>query len=139
MGEKFHPILTAEAWQLSNAPIFGMSVHKVALDIFDEIGIEKLILKSKKLTNYLEYIINLLFNESKKFNAKIITPSQSEKRGCQLSILINHNANLLFNNISNLGVKIDYREPNVIRIAPVPLYNSFYDIFLFGEKLKLCL
>ena len=106
MGEKFHPILTAEAWQLSNAPIFGMSVHKVALDIFDEIGIEKLILKSKKLTNYLEYVIKLLFNESKKFNAKIITPSQSERRGCQLSVLINHNANLLFNDISNLGIKI---------------------------------
>ncbi|MAJ98361.1 MAG: kynureninase [Flavobacteriales bacterium] len=139
MGENFHPILTAEAWQLSNAPIFGMSVHKVALDIFDEIGIEKLILKSKKLTNYLEYVINLLFDESKKFNAKIITPSQSEKRGCQLSVLINHNADILFKNISNLGVKIDYREPNVLRIAPVPLYNSFYDIYLFGEKLKLCL
>ena len=84
-------------------------------------------------------LFKLALSYKKKFNAKIITPSQSERRGCQLSVLINHNANLLFNDISNLGVKIDYREPNVIRIAPVPLYNSFYDIYLFGEKLKLCL
>lgn len=133
MEKRFEPIPTAEAWQVSNAPILSMAVHKAALDIFMEAGMEKLFAKSRKLTSYLEFIIrdiNFSFGTNK---LKIITPPE---RGSQLSIIIHEEGKTFFQKLLAHGVMVDWREPNVIRVAPVSLYNSFEDVFRFGQILK---
>jgi kynureninase len=137
MEKGFIPIESAEGWQLSNAPVLSMAAHKASLDIFDQAGMENLFEKSKKLTAYLEFIIEDL-NRSIKDERKleIITPKDISARGCQLSIVAHGRGRELFNAITALGVVADWREPNVIRVAPVPLYNSFEDVFTFGEILK---
>ncbi|MBI3501504.1 MAG: kynureninase [Bacteroidetes bacterium] len=134
MEKTFVPIPTAEAWQVSNAPILSMAAHKASLDIFSEAGMEKLISKSEKLTEYLAFIIHAVNENIPQHSAlEIITP---EERGCQLSIIAHGRGKELHNKLMNAGVISDWREPNVIRIAPVPLYNSFEDVFRFGEILK---
>ena len=135
MPSKFSPIPTAEGWQLSNAPVISMAVHLASLKIFDEVGMPKLRDKSILLTNYLEFIIKKI-NEKNNNILQIITPKNKQERGCQLSIVANGFDRLLFNEISKAGVISDWREPNVIRVAPVPLYNSFEDVFRFGEILQ---
>jgi kynureninase len=134
MEPGFVPIPGAEGWQLSNAPVFSMAVHKASLQIFEEAGIERLREKSLKLTAYLEFIIKSVSNQSASF--EIITPSAPNERGCQLSILAHGSGKSLFDSLTKQGVIADWREPNVIRVAPVPLYNSFEDVFRFGEALK---
>ncbi len=135
MEKGFKPIHSAEAWQLSNAPVLSMSAHLAALEIFDEAGMEKLISKSKQLTGYLEYIIAeinaIKFDRVNKL--EIITPSNA--RGCQLSIVAHGYGKALFNKMIEHGIIADWREPNVIRVAPVPLYNSFNDVYRFGKIL----
>jgi kynureninase len=128
MEKGFEPMPTAEAWQVSNAPVLSMAAHKAALDIFMEAGMEKLFSKSKNLTAYLEFIINDINSR-----LEIITPKE---RGCQLSIIAHGGGKELFKKLSAKGVIADWREPNVIRVAPVPLYNSFEDIYLFGKILS---
>lgn len=134
MEKGFRPMPTAEAWQLSNAPVFSMAAHLASLDIFDEAGLDRLIQKSKGLTAYLEFVINEV--NKLKFGGKntleIITPSS---RGCQLSVVAHGYGKALFNKLTENGVIADWREPNVIRMAPVPLYNSYEDVFRFGEIL----
>jgi len=125
-----------DAWQLSNAPIFSMVSHKVSLDIFDEVGIKQLCEKSKLLTSYLEFIIIQESSQHEVCNLEIITPANKERRGCQLSILTKGAGKELYDYLSQHGVFVDWREPDVIRIAPVPLYNSFEDVFMFGQILK---
>ncbi|MFI5164274.1 MAG: kynureninase [Bacteroidia bacterium] len=132
MEKNFVPIPTAEAWQVSNAPVLSMAAHKAALDIFSEAGIDKLISKSEKLTGYLEFIVQEVNARITSNKLEIITPKE---RGCQLSIIVHGRGKELFNKLMNLGVISDWREPNVIRCAPVPLYNSFEDVFRFGEIL----
>jgi kynureninase len=105
---------------------------KASLDIFDQAGIDNLRKKSIKLTGYLEYTINHYANKS----LQIITPKEVEQRGCQLSVKLVDANRELFDDLTRAGVVTDFREPNVIRIAPVPLYNSFQDIFYFGKILK---
>lgn len=134
MEPKFHPIPTAEAWQLSNAPVLSMAAHKAALDLFDEAGIDALRLKSMKLTNYLEQMLLEIGREKGLF--EIITPKEPEKRGCQISVLTHGHGKELFDRLTERGVIADWREPNVIRLAPVPMYNSFQDVFDFGMILK---
>ena len=129
MEKEFNAIPTAEGWQLSNAPVLSMAAYKASLDIFDEVGMKKLVEKSKQLTGYLDFIIKQLNAE-----LEIITPK--ENRGCQLSIIAHGKGKDLHNKLLQHGVIADWREPNVIRVAPVPLYNSFEDVFLFGEILK---
>ncbi|MCA0431000.1 MAG: kynureninase [Bacteroidetes bacterium] len=133
MDKKFIPMQNAERWQLSNAPILSMAACLSSLSIFDEVGMDKLILKSNQLTAYLEYIVNEI-NKEKNNCLQIITPI--ENRGCQISIVANGYGKDLYNNLIENGVIPDWREPNVIRCAPVPLYNNFTDIYRFGAVLS---
>lgn len=141
MEKGFDPLPTAEAWQLSNAPVLSMSAHKASVDIFNEAGMDALVAKTEKLTGYLEYIVDAI-NEAQRTSAgqdgflEIITPRDKKQRGCQISIVAHGRGKALFNKLTEEGVISDWREPNVIRCAPVPLYNSFEDVFRFGEILK---
>lgn len=136
MEENFKPIPTAEAWQLSNAPVLGMAAHKASLDIFDEAGMEKLCKKRDQLTGYLEFVIDDISDRYDNVNFEIITPRDKSQRGAQLSILAHGQGKDLFDYISDEGVVADWREPNVIRIAPAPLYNNFEDVYRFGQILE---
>ena len=138
MEKGFNPIATAEAWQLSNAPVLGMAAHLASLEMFDEIGMDALWEKTIKLSGYLEYVINSISNELD-VNLEIITPTDWSQRGCQVSIIAHGYGKQLFEKLSKAGIIVDWREPNVIRMAPVPLYNSFEDVYKFGEVLKAAL
>ncbi|MBL31512.1 MAG: kynureninase [Flavobacteriales bacterium] len=138
LQDKFEPINTAEGWQLSNAPVFGMSIYRSSIKIFNEIGMKNLIAKRIKLITYLDDAIES-FNALSKINLKIITPGKPEKRGSQLSILINRDGEKVYKNLKDCGVYVDWREPDVMRIAPVPLYNSFEDIARFYHILFKCI
>ena len=138
MEPEFRPMQTAERWQLSNAPVLAMSAYKASLDIFDEVGMDKLVEKRGKLTGYLEHVLGDVNRQTatKEKYFEIITP---EERGCQLSVVAHGRGKELFTSLLQAGVISDWREPNVIRLAPVPLYNSFEDIYQFGQVLlKLC-
>lgn len=135
MGDEFVPIKGAEGWQLSNPPIFQLAALRTSLDIFDEAGMENLIEKSKNLTAYLEFLLSEIHDE----RISVITPASENERGCQLSIRVADSDKSLFNRISTRGVIADWREPDVIRVAPVPLYNTFADVYQFAEILKNCL
>lgn len=133
MDSTFVPMQTAERWQLSNAPVFSMAACRASLDIFDEVGMDALVEKSKQLTAYLEFIVEDI-NKQKNNCLQIITPK--ENRGCQISIVANGYGKALYNKLIDNGVIPDWREPNVIRCAAIPLYNNFEDIYRFGEVLK---
>ena len=134
MGKEFKPIPTAEGWQLSNSSIIEMAALKASLDIFEEAGIERLFEKSKKLTGYLFFILHEIDPGKKIF--EIITPNNQEERGCQVSILFLKKGKEIFDALKKHGVIGDWREPDVIRVSPVPLYNTFEDVFNFGQILK---
>lgn len=138
MEPGFDPIPGAEGWQLSNAPVFSMVPHLASLKIFDQIGMQKLREKSMKMTAFMEEVILAVAKENNA-DIEIITPSEPNRRGAQLSILTHGYGKSLFNQLQQNGVFSDWREPNVIRIAPVPLYNSFYDCYKFGEILNKAL
>jgi len=133
MGKGFEPIPTAEGWQLSNAPILLMAAHKASLDIFEEAGMERLHEKRKQLAAYLHFVLNDINRRQVEKVLEIITPANDVERGCQVSIMMLKDGKRVFDELTKQGVIADWREPNVIRIAPVPLYNSFEDIFRFGE------
>lgn len=134
MEKTFTPYPTAEAWQLSTAPMMLMAAHKAALDIFEEAGFENLMVKQKKMSAYVFELLNGINDGDKYFS--ILTPQNPAERGCQVSIAMHKNGKQLFEGITKNGIMTDWREPNVIRIAPVPLYNTFEEIFLFAEVLK---
>jgi len=138
MEKGFVPMPTAEAWQVSNAPVLSMAAHKAALDIFTEVGMEALTAKSEKLTAYLEFILDEINKtlKSSPTRLEIITPRNIRQRGCQLSFLAHGRGKELFLSLQKKGVITDWREPNVIRCAPVPLYNSFEDVYRFGVYLS---
>jgi kynureninase len=136
MEPGFRPMEGAEGWQLSNAPILGMAAHLASLTIFDEVGMAAISEKRDDLTAYLEFIINDISANSEKVNFEIITPTDKAKRGAQLSILAHGQGKDLFDALTKSGVVADWREPNVIRVAPAPLYNSYEDVYHFGQKLK---
>ncbi len=130
---EFVPVPSADAWQVSNPPIFSMAPLLASLAIFDEAGgMEPLREKSMKLTGYLEFLLNQL--GSKKFS--VITPRETAERGCQLSILAHEHPKELFKELGAAGVKCDFREPDVIRAAPTPLYNTFEDVWRFAQILS---
>ena len=135
MGDEFVPIRGAEGWQLSNPPIFQLAALKASLNIFEAAGMPNLFDKSRQLTGYLEFLLNEIEDE----RISIITPANPESRGCQLSIRVKKADKSLFEEITKRGVIADWREPDVIRVAPVPLYNTFTDVFKFAETLKDCL
>tara|TARA_Y100000739_G_scaffold55089_1_gene44685 strand:+ start:531 stop:1781 length:1251 start_codon:yes stop_codon:yes gene_type:complete len=129
MPDEFVPIKTAEGWQLSNPPILSLAAVRAALSIFDEVGMLSLVTKSKKLTSYLVFLLNQISTD----RINIITP---EQRGCQISISVKNGNKDLFDEITKKGVIADWREPDVIRVAPVPLYNSFLDVYNFYKVLE---
>lgn len=132
MRDEFDVLPGAEGWQLSNPPILSMAAIKASLDMFEEVGMKKLTEKSKKLTGYFEFLLKQLGTDT----IKIITPSKPEQRGCQLSIQVKNGDKNLHHKLTKAGVVSDWRAPNVIRCAPVPLYNSFEDVYRLVEKLK---
>ena len=136
MEAGFKPIPGAEGWQLSNAPVFNMAAHRASLDLFKAAGFANLRAKSRQLTDFLEFVIKDISNTNDKAEFEIITPSSHDERGCQLSILAHGQGKALFDKLTEAGVIVDWREPNVIRMAPVPLYNSYEDIYRFGQLLN---
>jgi len=134
MEKGFVPIPTAEGWQLSNAPVLSMAAHKASLQIFDEAGIGNLVKKSKHLTSFLFHILDEINKEQKHKVIQLLTPNDAH--GCQISIFMLERGKELFDALINEGVIADWREPNVISIAPVPLYNTFEDVWKFGDIVK---
>jgi kynureninase len=129
---EFIPVPSADGWQISNPPIFSMAPLRASLAIFDEAGgMEPLRAKSIRLTSYLQFLLEQ--NSSKRF--MVITPRETNARGCQLSILANEHPKELFKKLEAAGVKCDFREPNIIRAAPAPLYNTFHDVWRFAKIL----
>jgi kynureninase len=137
MEPGFDPIPGAEGWQLSNAPVLGMAAHLASLEIFEEAGMERIAQKRNQLTAFLAFLIEDVSERNKeKCSFEIITPKSPSERGAQLSILAKGQGKQLFDRLTDLGVIADWREPNVIRIAPAPLYNSYEDCFLFAQYLE---
>ena len=129
---EFIPVPSADGWQISNPPIFSMAPLRASLAIFDEAGgMEVLRAKSIKLTGYLQFLLEQ--TSSKLFT--VITPHETDARGCQLSILAHEHPKELFKKLEAAGVKCDFREPNVIRAAPTPLYNTFHEVWRFAKIL----
>lgn len=131
MGPKFIPIAGAEGWQISNPPILQMASLRASLEIFAEAGMSALRERSVRLTAYLEQMLAAIDDD----RISVITPTDPRQRGCQLSIRVKNADKSLFTAISERGVVADWREPDVIRVAPVPLYNSFGDIQKFVQIL----
>jgi kynureninase len=128
----FVPVASADGWQISNPPIFSMAPLRASLVLFDEAGgMEALRAKSTKLTSYLEFLLTEIGSE--RFG--VITPRESDARGCQLSIVAHEHPKELHNELIAAGVKCDFREPNVIRVAPTPLYNTFHEVWRFARIL----
>ena len=134
MEDKFIPIKGAEGWQLSNAPVLGMAAHLASLQIFKEAGMERIGSKRDLITAYLEYLILKVSAENEDF-LKIITPNSIFDRGSQLSLVLKKDGKKKFDLLTEQGIIADWREPNVIRIAPAPLYNSYEDCWHFAEVL----
>ncbi|MBQ0788094.1 MAG: kynureninase [Oceanihabitans sp.] len=132
MRQPLDVIPGAEGWQLSNPPILSMAAIKASLDMFNEVGMDALREKSEKLTGYFEFLINDLNNDK----IKIITPSNPKERGCQLSIQVKDADKTLHKKLTEAHIITDWREPDVIRCAPIPLYNTFEDVYRMVEKLK---
>ena len=129
----FVPVASADSWQLSNPPILALAPLRTSLAVFDEAGgMEKLRAKSLRLTGYLELLLDQM--PSRIFS--VITPRQPNERGAQLSILVHEHPKELFKKLEAAGVKTDFREPNVIRVAPVPLYNTFHEVWRFAQILS---
>ncbi|NND71731.1 MAG: kynureninase [Rhodothermales bacterium] len=130
MPDTFKPVGTAEAWQLSNPPILQLASLRASLDMFEEAGFGRLIDKSRKLTGYLEWLVKQIEG------VESITPGSPADRGCQLSLRVDGDGRDVFSRLTGSGVICDWREPDVIRVAPVPLYNSFEDVYRFATELK---
>jgi len=136
---EFIPVPSADGWQISNPPIFSMAPLRASLAIFDEAGgIEPLRAKSIKLTRYLQFLLELAPGKRQSGSDRygVITPREAGSRGCQVSILVREHPKELFNKLEAVGVKCDFREPNVIRAAPTPLYNTFHDAWRFAKILR---
>jgi kynureninase len=136
MKKGFKPVLTAEGWQLSTPSPVLFAAHKAALEIFDEAGLEQIHAKRKMLSDYLLFILDSCNSRSKEKMIEVITPRQESERGCQVSMLMLKNGKKVFDKLSANGIFADWREPDVIRIAPVPLYNTFEEVWTFGDTLQ---
>jgi len=134
MPHDFVPVKTADAWQLSNAPVLPMAALRASLEIFNEATMPALAAKRKLINGYLRFIINGII-ESANAQQKIIiiTPSAEDEYGAQISMLCKQNGKAIHKHLTDNGVIADWREPEVLRMAPVPLYNSFEDVFRFGQ------
>jgi len=133
---EFIPVPSADGWQISNPPILSMAPLRASLAIFEEAGMDALRQKSIKLTNYLQFLLESEPDGRSKKQYTIITPRQADQRGCQLSILVREHPKELFAKLEAAGVKCDFREPNVVRAAPTPLYNTFHEVWRFANILR---
>lgn len=134
MKKGFKPMEGAAGWQLSNAQIFPMAIHKASLELFEEAGMDRLRRKSEMLTGYLEFVTNSLDMTGERFT--IITPANPAERGCQLSMIVKKDGRILFDYLQSQNIMPDWREPDVIRMSPVPMYNSFEDVYKVGVAIK---
>jgi kynureninase len=134
MENHFQPMAGAEGWQVSNEPILGLAVKKASLEIFAEAGMQALRGKSIRLTGYLEFVLGDIFGSTDQLT--IISPEDPQARGCQLSLKLTGADRDIFREMMAQGIVADFREPDVIRMAPVPLYNSFEDIYRSGRIMK---
>ncbi len=135
MEPVFDPIQGADGWQISNLPVVSLAPYLASVELFAKIGMDALIQKRNTITDYLEFVLHQIDREVNG-NFEIITPSNPTERGCQLSVFLHGEGRGLFDYLMKNGVIVDWREPNVIRLAPVPLYTSFEDIYHFGQILK---
>jgi len=136
MEPKFDPVHGADGWQISNLPILSLAPYLASVTLFAEVGMPKLIKKRNLITAYLEFILKDIDAEIDSTAFEIITPANQEERACQLSVYLHGQGRNLFEYLMKNGVITDWREPNVIRLAPVPLYCSFEDMYNFGQLLK---
>ncbi len=132
MRESFEPHDGADGWQVSNPSILAMAPVKASLELFEEVGMEALRRKSVALTGYMETLLHGLASD----RFEIITPGDRDARGCHLSLRVGDGAQNVFTELAERGVVVDFREPDVIRAAPVPLYNTFDDVWVFVDELK---
>jgi kynureninase len=133
MKKGFQPMKGADGWQLSNVNVISTAAHWASLEIFSKAGMDKIREKSKNLTGYLEFLLKDTMPGN---YFEIITPSNPEERGAQLSLLFKKNGKEVFEALTKDNMVVDWREPNVVRIAPAPLYNSFSDVFTLGISLR---
>jgi kynureninase len=133
MADTFTPTPTAESWAMSTSPMMLLASHKASLEIFAEAGFNNLLAKSRALSDYLFFVLNHINQPEEKFS--IITPANPDERGCQVSFSVHKNAKSVFDALLPNGIFADWREPNVIRVSPVPLYNSFEEIYTFAATL----
>ena len=136
MEKGFKPMYGADGWQLANAPVLLLAAHKAALDVFEEAGMDALLRKSNLLTGYLFSILDDINRQQHKKIIEVITPRKNGEHGCQVSMLMLEKGREVFQSLTGRGVVADWREPNVIRVAPVPLYNSFEDVWQFGNIIR---
>ncbi|QOI97139.1 MAG: kynureninase [Flammeovirgaceae bacterium] len=134
MRKGFKPMPGVDGWQLSNFPVLSGAAQLASLQIFQQAGINRLRKKSLRLTGYLEFLLKQSDPQQQHFI--IITPSNADERGCQLSILMKKNGKKVFNSLVASGITADWREPDVIRVAPVPLYNTFEEVFMFAQRFR---
>lgn len=134
MLKGFKPMRGIDGWQLSNVPVFQAAAHLASLRIFEEAGMKALRKKSVALTGYLEFLLAKTDPEEKRYS--IITPLNPAERGCQLSIRMKTQGKEIFSKLIRKGVIADWREPEVIRLAPTPLYNRFEEVYRFSEIFK---
>jgi kynureninase len=136
MEPDFDPVHGADGWQISNLPILSLAPYLASVEMFAEVGMSKLIIKRNLLTSYLEFILHEIDKEIDGTEFEIITPQKQEERACQLSVYLHGQGRSLFEYLMKNGVITDWREPNVIRLAPAPFYCSFEDMYEFGQILK---
>jgi kynureninase len=136
MEPDFDPVHGADGWQVSNLPILSLAPYLASAEMFAEVGMDKLIAKRDKITAYLEFILQEIDKEIPSAEFEVITPKEPKERACQLSVFLHGQGRNLFDYLMKNGVITDWREPNVIRLAPVPLYCSFEDMYNFGQILK---
>ena len=133
MAKGFEPIPTAEGWQLSNTPVLLMAAYRASLEIFAEAGMDKVHAKRNLLSDYLLFVLDDINAQSTEQTIEVLTPRTAADKGCQVSMLMKKDGRKIFDALMQQGVIVDWREPNVIRVAPVPLYNTFEDIWKFGS------
>jgi kynureninase len=136
MEKGFKAMPGAQGWQVSTPAMFLYAAHRAALEIFEEAGWENILNKQKKLTGYLWFLLDEINKSSSKKIIEFITPRNENERGCQVSMLMLENGRDIYNSLMKEGIFTDWREPNVIRLAPAPLYNTFEEVWRFADTLK---
>jgi kynureninase len=135
MEPDFDPVHGADGWQVSNLPILSLAPYLASVEMFEDVGMDAIVAKRDLITAYLEFVLHEIDKEVDS-TFEVITPSNQVERACQLSVFLHGEGRSLFDYLMSNGVITDWREPNVIRLAPVPLYTSYEDMYEFGQRLK---